>query len=62
MGAGVFDTIILGEIMELNYIDGLKVARDLAKQNKFQTLDGLIEALEEQQIETAALVLDVETR
>lgn len=48
--------------MELNYIDGLKVARDLAKQNKFQTLDGLIEALEERQIETAAIVLDVETR
>ena len=46
----------------LNYLDGLKVARDLAKREQFQTLDGLIEALEERQVETAALVLDVETR
>jgi hypothetical protein len=48
--------------MELTYLDGLKVARDLAKQNKFQALDGLIEAFEDREIETASLVLDVETR
>jgi len=46
----------------LSYLDGLKVARDLAKREQFQTLDGLIEALEERQVETTALVLDVETR
>lgn len=60
--SGAFNTIILGEIMELTYLDGLKVARDLAKREQFQTLDGLIEAFEERQIETAAVVLDVETR
>lgn len=60
--SGAFNTIILGEIMELTYLDGLKVARDLAKREQFQTLDGLIEAFEERQIETAAIVLDVETR
>jgi hypothetical protein len=48
--------------MEFSYLDGLKVARDLAKREQFQTLDGLIEALEERQIETAAVVLNVETR
>lgn len=46
----------------MNYLDGLKVARDLARQEKMATLDGLIEALEAQQIETAALSLIVETR
>lgn len=46
----------------MNYLDGLKVARDLARQEKMATLDGLIEALEAQQIETAALSLIVEKR
>ena len=46
----------------LSYLDGLKVARDLANRKQFQTLDGLIEALEERQVETTALRLAVETR
>jgi hypothetical protein len=48
--------------MELTYLDGLKVARTLARENKFQTLDGLIEVIESGIIETAALSVDVETR
>ena len=46
----------------LTYLDGLKVARDLAKREQFRTLDGLIEALEERQVETMALDVNVETR
>lgn len=60
--AGVFDTIILGEIMELNYLHGLKVARDLAKNKEFDTLDFLIASIEQSTIETTSIVLDVETR
>ena len=55
-------THYFGGIMEFSYLDGLKVARDLAKREQFQTLDGLIEALEQREIETAAVVLNVETR
>jgi len=46
----------------LTYLDGLKVARDLLKRHQYQTLDGLIEALEERQVETTALDVNVETR
>ena len=48
--------------MELNYLHGLKVARDLAKNKEFDTLDFLIASIEQDVIETAALTLDVETR
>lgn len=48
--------------MELTYLDGLKVARDLAKQQKMQTLDGLIEALEGEVIETASVYVETEKR
>ena len=48
--------------MELTYLDGLKVARDLAKRAEFQKLDGLIEALEEQMIETASIEIELEKR
>lgn len=48
--------------MELTYLDGLKVARALAKENKFQTLDGLIEVIESGIIETASIEVAMETR
>lgn len=48
--------------MEMTYLDGLKVARDLARQQKFQTLDGLIEALEGQMVETASVYVATEKR
>lgn len=48
--------------MELTYLDGLKVARDLAKSQKMQTLDGLIEALEGESVETASYFVVKEYR
>lgn len=48
--------------MELTYLDGLKVARVLAKENKMQTLDGLIEVLESGMIETASIEIEMEKR
>lgn len=48
--------------MELTYLDGLKVARALAKENKMHTLDGLIEVLESGMIETASIEIEMEKR
>lgn len=62
MAVGAFQRTIFGGKMEKTYLDGLKVARDLAKQQKMQTLDGLIEALEGEVIETASVYVETEKR
>lgn len=55
-------THYIGGNMELTYLDGLRVARALAKENKMQTLDGLIEVLESGIVETASIAIEMETR